>query len=193
MRCVTTYDPSLNAMFWGMTYLLTLSAVILGVLIIYDLLATDFDLFPTVYLFLILGLILALIWSTWRRGLFLGSDFRSLVREMGGAVLRGPNGLRGDFGAFVIDAKVGHYLRGGAPFPSWHQSPLGRRPCGDPECMLCDSTFAIKSTKGAGLYREKRIETREIIGGTWEGVKLRNRLEVAVAQFASEVRTGIRD
>ena len=186
MKCVTAYRPPVSATFWVLVYLLTLCVVILGVLIIYDLLATDFELVPTVYVFIVLGMFLAFIWFTWRRGLFLGEDFRALIHEMGGVVGDQQGVIRGDFGHFVVDATIGRYLRGAAPFPSWHRASIKERPCGDPECMLCDSRFVLRMAKHSSRGREDMSRNREIIGGTWEGMSLRVRLERAISEAASK-------
>ncbi len=187
MKCVTSYPTALSAVFWVVVYLLSLSVGILVALIIYDLVVADFSVAETGYVLVVLCLFLAAMWALWRRGLFLSGDFRQLIEEMGGAVSMKRGILQGKFDGVLVEAKFGRYLRGGAPFPSWHQSNERQRPCADPECMLCDSRFLIKMTDRNVRTGGKKVLEQELVGGTWEGIQLRRRLQEELARVRSQV------
>lgn len=187
MKCVTSYPVSLSAAFWVMVYVLSLAVGILVALIVYDLVVTDFRVAETGYVLVALSLVLVAMWALWRRGLFLSGDFRQLIEAMGGVVSMKRSMLQGEFDGVVIEARFGRYLRGGAPFPSWHGSNQRERPCGDPECMLCDSRFLIRVTDGYARTGGTKVVERLLVGGTWEGIHLKRRLRKEVARTRSQV------
>lgn len=161
-------------------YLLSIFFSIVLVLIFYDFITGKYELFQNIVAVSVIGMALFLVWRIWRRGLFLDADFVDLIQRHGGTVKRRSGILRGHIDDFMIEARLGRYLRGGAPFPSWHGSHTHQRPCGDPECMLCDSRVVIRSRRKGDGRDGKVGQLVEIVGGTWEGRRLSERLEDAV-------------
>lgn len=185
MRCDTTYNPIINAGFWTIVYLFTIFGFMIGAVIIYDIITGSFGVLPNLVVLGIVGVGLLLVWLLWRRGLFLKSDFTDLIHRHGGRVTQELGVTRGRLNDLVIDAKFGRYLRGGAPFPSWHGSGTRDRPCGDPECMLCDSRLTIWRERKAEERDQDVVQLEEIVGGTWEGLVFGKRLERALLEVGN--------
>jgi len=186
MKCTTTYTPIVNAALWTVVYFLTILSFVIGAVIVYDLVFGNFEWIINIFVFGAVGLSLLLFWIVWRRGLFLNSDFVELMRRQGGEVTEESGVMRAQLDGLIIDARFGQYLRGGAPFPSWHSSNTRGRPCGDPECMLCDTTLKIRRIPEADGGGRSVREVEEIVGGTWEGLALKKRLERALLEFDVE-------
>lgn len=186
MKCTTTYTPMINAAFWTVVYFLTIFMFVMAAVIVYDWVFGQFEVLANVLVLIAVGAGLLLFWRVWRRGLFLSSDFVDLVRRQGGEVVHESGLTRARLGGVIIDARFGRYLRGGAPFPSWHSSNTRKRPCGDPECMLCDTSLRIQRISEAEGRGHNFRDVEEIVGGTWEGVALKTRLERVLLEFGSQ-------
>lgn len=181
MKCVTYYPPWLNAMLWLVVYFSSLLVFMFGALLIYDAYTREFNLTPTFYFLASFCVLLAAAWMFWRRGLFVKRDFIDLVSSLGGSVNGKSGPTQGKVDGVRIDARFGRYLRDGPPFPRWHGGHIRKRPCGDPECMLCDSRFVIKRMERAQSGKEVWYDVQEVVGGTWEGMRVRVRLERAIS------------
>jgi hypothetical protein len=188
VKCVVSYSPWTNAIFWLVVYFSSLLVFMFGVILIYDAYTQEFDLIPTFYFLASFGVLLATAWMFWRRGLFVKRDFIDLISSLGGSV-DGKSGLtQGKVDGVRIEASFGRYLRDGPPFPRWHGGHVRKRPCGDPECMLCDSRFVIKRMQRAKSGSESWYDVQEVVGGTWEGMRLRVRLERAISDALTVAR-----
>jgi hypothetical protein len=180
-KCVVSYSPWTNAIFWLVVYFMSLITFMFSLILVYDAYTREFELTTTLYLLATSSVLLFLAWMVWRRGLFVKQDFVDLIATLGGLVSQESGVPQGRVDGVRIDAQFGRYLRDGAPFPSWHSPYVRKRPCGDPECMLCDSRFRISVKRGGISGGEGWRDIEEIIGGTWEGMKLRSRLEQAIS------------
>lgn len=180
MRCVRQYDPWVSVLFWVCTYLLSISVAVVGAIVVYDLIVKEFSLVSSIVLLILLAALLSIVWGAWRRGLFLAADFGRWVRGAGGKWENKEGVFRGDFERFFVVARFGNYLRGGAPFPSWHKKPIDRQPCGDPECMLCDSKFIFTKKKDEKGRWSGGVDLVVVVGGCWEGLAMVKKLDQAL-------------